>query len=150
MIELKRQEMRGDPNREVKAWLRKLAEADELRSGYQEQTARGLMTLDELAARLAELEDTRKTARRELETAKSRAGELEALERDKEALLESYEAVSPEALDSLTHEQRNRFYGFLRLKAHLNPDKSVDLEIAGVPIAAFFVSNSETESGCRS
>ena len=150
MIELKRQEMRGDPDREAAAWLRKLAEADGLRASYQEQAARGLMTLDELAARLSELEDARKTARAELDAAKGRAGELEQLERDKDALLDSYEAVSPDALDALGPEQRNRFYTIAGLKAWMNPDKSVDLELSGARIGDFFVGNRETESGCRS
>ena len=37
-----------------------------MRSGYQEQAAEGLMTLDELAARFEELEGTRKAAELEL------------------------------------------------------------------------------------
>jgi len=149
-IELKRQEMRADPEREARAWLEKLSETDSLRAGFQEQAARGLMTLDELAAKLSELEETRKTARAEWEAARNRAGELEQLERDKEELLEHYEAISPEALAALAPEQRHRFYGILRLKAWLNPDKSIDLELSGAPIGDFFVSNNETESGCHS
>jgi hypothetical protein len=149
-IELRRAEMHGDPEREVRAWLEKLSEADNLRAGYQEQAARGLMTLDELAARLKDLEEQRKTARRELDAARNRAGELEELERDKEELLEHYEAISPEALDNLTPEQRHHFYGFLRLKAWLPPEGPVELEFSGMPAEDFFVSNSETESGCRS
>ena len=112
------------------------------------------MTLDELAARLSELEETRREARTALDAAKERTGELEALERDKDTLLESYAAVSPEALDTLTPEERNHLYGILRLKAWLNPDKSIEIELAGAPLDAAlsssFVSNSETESECRS
>ena len=70
MIALEREEMRSDPEREAKVWLEKLAEADKLRAGYQEQAARGLMTLDELAVRLKDLEDARSTAQRELEAAR--------------------------------------------------------------------------------
>jgi site-specific DNA recombinase len=150
MIELKRRQMRGDPTREVQAWLNKLSEAEKMRTGFQEQAARGLMTLDELAAKLAELEETREIARRELEAVKAQAGELAELERDKEELLNNYEAITPEALDSLTPEERNRFYNILKIKVRLNPDKSVDLEIAGAHIPPFFVSKSETESGSHS
>ncbi len=149
-MELRRKEMRGDPEREARAWLQKLSAADNLRDGYQEQAARGLMTLDELAARLKDLEEQRKRARRELDAAKNRASELEQLERDKEQLLEHYEAISSEALDNLSPEQRHRFYGFLRLKVHLPPEGSIELEFSGRPAEDFFVSNSETESGCRS
>lgn len=145
-IDLKRREMRGDPEREVKAWLDKLAEADKLRAGYQEQAARGLMTLDELATRLSELEETRQRVAREIEAARNRAGELEQLERDKEELLEHYEAISPEALDNLTPEQRHRFYSLLGLKVHLPPEGPAVLEFSGMPAEDFFVSNSEMES----
>ncbi|MDX5895279.1 site-specific DNA recombinase [Rubrobacter radiotolerans DSM 5868] len=149
-IELRRTEMRGDPEREAKAWLEKLSQAEGMRAGYQEQAARGLMTLDELASRLKDLEEQRKTARRELEAARNRAGELEELERAKEEILERYEAISPEALDNLTREQRHHFYGVLRLKVWLRPDKAPELEFSGMPAEDFFVSNFETESGCRS
>ena len=138
--------MRGDPEREVKTWLEKLSEADNLRAGYQEQAARGLMTLDELAARLKDLEEQHKTARRELVGARNRAGELEQLERDKEELLEHYEGISPEVLDNLTPEQRHRFYGFLRLKVRLPSEGPAELEFCGVSPEDFFVSHVETES----
>ena len=149
-IELRRAEMRGDPEREARAWLQKLSEADNLRAGYQEQAARGLMTLDELAARLKDLEEQRKRTRRELDAARNRAGELEQLEKDNEELLEHYEAISPEALDNLTPEQRHRFYGFLKLKVHLPPEGPASLEFSGMPAEDFFVSQCETELGCRS
>jgi site-specific DNA recombinase len=150
IIELKRREMRGDPESEARAWHRKLSETEAMRSGYQEQAARGLMTLDELAARLSELEETRQRAARELEAARNRAGELEQLEWEKEELLEHYEAIAPEALRNLTPEQRHRFYGFLRLKVHLPPDGPPVLEFSGMPAEELFVSSCETESGCRS
>ncbi len=55
------------------------------------------------------LEEARKTAERELRALQSQRESLEELERDKEALLERYEAISPEALDTLTPEERHRF-----------------------------------------
>jgi hypothetical protein len=136
--------MRGDPEREAKAWHRKRSETEAMRSGYQEQAARGLMTLDELAGRLSELEETRQRAARELEAARNRAGELEQLERDKEELLRHYEAISPEALDNLTPEQRHHFYGVLGLKAYLPPEGPAELEFSGMPAEDYFVSHSET------
>ena len=39
---------RGDADREAKAWLDRLAEADKMRRGLQEQAAKRLTTLDEL------------------------------------------------------------------------------------------------------
>jgi site-specific DNA recombinase len=149
-IELKRQEMRGDPGREARRWLEKLEEAERLRRGYQEQAARGYMTLDELGERLKELEETRATAQHELRLLKGRQEDMEKLERYKEELLEHYEAISPAALDNLTPEQRHHFYSVLGLKAHLPPEGPAELEFSGMPVEDFFVSHSETESGYRS
>jgi hypothetical protein len=52
------------------------------------------------------------------------------LERDKDALLEVYAKMTPEALDSLTPEERHRVYGMLGLKATITMDGT--LEVSGV------------------
>ncbi len=52
------------------------------------------MTLDELENRLKEIEETRETARAELAI-------LEELEHDRDALMERYTGVVPEALENL-------------------------------------------------
>ena len=41
MIELERQGLREDPDREAKAWLEKLSEVDRKRSGFQDMASRG-------------------------------------------------------------------------------------------------------------
>ncbi len=107
----------------------KLAETNRMRSGYQEQAAKGLMTLDELAARLRELEGTRRTAERELAILKDHQQNIERLEQDTDLLLDHYAAMAPEALHSLTPEEHHQVYKMLRLKviAHL----SGDVELAG-------------------
>jgi DNA repair ATPase RecN len=110
MIELDGEGLRGDPDREAKAWLEKLAEIDRKRSGFQDMAAEGLITFDELRAKLADLDETRTTARHELEVLERRREHLESLERDKETLLDNYAALAPEALNSLTPEQRHHLY----------------------------------------
>ena len=55
MIKRERGSMRGDPEKEAETWLRKLAEADRKRSSYQDLAAEGLITFDELRAKLAYL-----------------------------------------------------------------------------------------------
>ena len=57
---------RANPEREAKALLDKLAEVDRKRNAYQDQQAEGLISLEELRAKLAALEGTRETVRREL------------------------------------------------------------------------------------
>ena len=130
MIKRERGSMRGDPETEAETWLRKLSEADRKRSGFQDLAAEGLITLDELRAKLAELEETRKTAEKELETLKHRQKHFEELERDKDAVLETYARMAPEALEALTPDERHQFYKMLRLRVIAYPDRS--LEVSGV------------------
>ncbi len=127
--------LRSDPELEKKAWMDKLADIDRMRSGYQEQAAKGLMTLDELAARLRELEGTRRTAERELAILKDRRESIEWLERDKDLLLDHYAAMAPEALRSLAPEERHRVYKMLRLKviAHLDGCLEVVGDLVCIP-----------------
>jgi flagellar motility protein MotE (MotC chaperone) len=121
VVEQERQGARGNSEREAKAWLDKLTEVDRMRSGFQDMAAEGLITLDELRTKLAGLEDTRTTAERELKALRSRQEKLEALEQDKEAVLETYAQMAPEALDSLTPEERHQFYRMLKLRVVVEP-----------------------------
>jgi len=50
---------------------------------------------------------------------------LQALERDKELLLESYTTRAPEALNSLGPEERRTVYSMLGLRVDALPDKSL-------------------------
>jgi Recombinase zinc beta ribbon domain len=133
MIELERRGTRGDPSKEAKLWADKLAETDRKRARYQEMAARDLITFDELGARLAELDETRKTAERELAALCSHEEYLGDLERERDAMLDSLEAAAPEALDSLTPEQRQHWYRMLKLTAAVGADGTVEISWAGVP-----------------
>ena len=129
MIELERRAMRGDPDREAEIWLDKLAEADSERRGYLRLAAKEHMSDAELDAALAELEEVRKTAEGELAAIENRREIIEQLERDKEALLDHYAAIAPEALDYLTLEERHQLYKMLRLEVFVRPDAK--LEVGG-------------------
>jgi site-specific DNA recombinase len=129
MIEGERKGMHGNPERETKAWLEKLAEVERKRSGYIDLAADGIMDRGELQEKLAALEETRETSRRELETLRGRQEQLEELERNKDALLESYAGIAPEALNTLLPDERYRIYGMLRLKVVARADGG--LEVSG-------------------
>jgi len=116
LIEQKRSETRGDPKRESKAWLERLAEVEQERRGYLRLAAKGRMIEVELDGALAELEETHRTAESELEVVGSRRREMEQLERDRDALRASWSAAVPNNLDSLTPEGRNVLYHKLRLE----------------------------------
>ena len=74
------------------------------------------MSEEELDEILADLEETRRTAERELETIGGRREEIEQLERDRDAIKASWSATVPGNLDRLTPEERNELYHKLRLE----------------------------------
>jgi len=133
MIELQRRERRGDPKKEAKLWADKLAETETKRARYQEMAAENLITFEELRARLVELEETRKTAERELASLRSHEEYVLGLERDRDAMLNSLEAVAPELLDSLSPEQRHHWYKMLRTTVAVNADGTLEIGWAGAP-----------------
>jgi DNA repair exonuclease SbcCD ATPase subunit len=124
MIE-REKETRGDPEPEARAWASTLSEVERKRDRYQEMFANDAMNLDELRSKLNSLEETRETARRELAALASWNERLEAFERDKERLLESYATLAPEALDALDPEERRTVYSMLGVCVEALPDRSL-------------------------
>jgi site-specific DNA recombinase len=145
MIEQERAGLRGDPNQEAKAWLDKLAEVDQERRGYLRLAAKGHISDEELGGLLIELDGTREAAETELEALRARREVLEKLERDKEALLESYSSMTPAALNGLDPEERHHVYKMLRLTVEVSPDGSLD--VSGV-IGDSFVSENQHQGVC--
>jgi hypothetical protein len=127
MIEIERKGLRGNSDEQAKMWLSRIAEAERMRGGYQELAAKGLMTLEELGEKLAELEATKRTADRELATLTNRRESIEMLERDKDALLESLVAMTPEAIDGLAPEERHRIYKIMKLRASALLDGGIEI-----------------------
>jgi hypothetical protein len=93
------------------------------------------MTHEELGEQLEKLKEVRETAERELTTLMDRRECVDQLERDKDELLNSYAKIAPEALDSLSSEERHRLYTMLWIKVTANPDRS--LEVSGALGAEF-------------
>jgi site-specific DNA recombinase len=122
LIEQKRAELRGDPEREAKVWLERIAEVDQERRGYLKLAAKERMSEEELDEALADLEETRRTAEREFEAIGGYLEEIEELERDREAFKASWAAAVPENLDRLTPEGRNTLYLKLRLEMRPTED----------------------------
>lgn len=112
----------GDPKVEAISLAERITGCDRLRRAYQDQQAAGLMTLEELAARLEELERTRQSARHDLERLGMRRKRAEELERDRDAVIQSYAGMVPGALEALSGEERRRLYGMLRLEVMPRPD----------------------------
>src|SRR5215218_10651755 len=131
MIELERRGTRGDPSKDAKLWADKLVEVERKRAKYQEAFAADAMTLPELKAYLAQLDETRKTAEHELEALRDQEQYMRTLEADRDVLLDSLEAQAPEALDSLMPEQRHQWYKLLKLRVGVFADGNVEVSWAG-------------------
>ena len=146
MIELERDGMREDPEHEARVWLGKLAEVDRQRARAQDMAIQGLLDYDELRAKLASLEEAREAAEQELAILKDHREHIAELERDKEAVLEHYAAIAPEALDLLASEERQHLYKLLQLKAAQHPDGRMEVEVSGVA----YMDVGPTENTCSS
>jgi hypothetical protein len=129
MIEQEREAAHGDPEAEAKLWLGKLAEVDRKRTCYQEMAAEELISFDDLRGRIAELQETRTIAERELRSLKYRQEQIQQLEQDKQALLGYYAGLLPNDLDNLGAVERHRIYKMLRVEATIESDGS--LEVSG-------------------
>jgi hypothetical protein len=144
-IELERDGRYEDPEAEAKHWLEKLSEVDEERRGFLRLAAKGRITDQELDEELAALEETRRTAERELAALRQHAERVKQMERDRDALLEHYASLAPEALDSLTSEERHHLYKLLKLKVWLAKSGDLEIEMAGVLVEGLDGSSSTTE-----
>jgi Spy/CpxP family protein refolding chaperone len=145
MIEMKRSAHRGGTRREMDVWLERLAEADHKRARFQHAYAEDAISLEDLKARLSELEELRELATRELEGLRHHEEEIAQLERDRDALLESYAGASEEALDSLTPEQRHNLYKSFRLEVLAHPDGTTEI-VLGMLLSSEEVCTTETLS----
>ena len=87
------------------------------------------MTLEELASKLATLEETRRVAAGELEALEAREERMRELEADRDALLASYADAVPGALDRLSGEERMGIYRMLQLEVRPDPE---GYEVSGV------------------
>jgi hypothetical protein len=130
LIEEERADAGRDPERDPEFWSKKISESDVERRGYHRLAAKGHMTDEELAAALSELDEIRETAERELEATRAKGEALDRLERDRDALMESYAGMVSETLEDLVPEERHRIYKLLRLGVRFRPDWP--LEITGV------------------
>jgi hypothetical protein len=149
-IELEKEGRYGDPEAEAKHWLEKLSEIDEERRGFLRLAAKGRITDEELDEELAALEETRRTAERELKDLRRHNERVEQMEQDRDAVLEHYASLAPEALDSLTSEERHHLYKMLRLKVWLAKSGDLEIEMAGVPVDGLEGSSSITQGTSRS
>ena len=80
-------------------WLQKLAYVDRKRAKYQGMAAEELIDFDELQKWLSQLGEMRRVAEEELDALSKHNERIADLERDRDALLESYARMTPECMD---------------------------------------------------
>jgi site-specific DNA recombinase len=116
LIQRETEEVREDSTLQAETLSEKLSQNARTRRAYQDQQAAGLMTLEELAGRLDELEHTHKVLEAELAALERTHQKAEELKEDREAALASLAASIPQALDGLTGDEINTVYRKLRLR----------------------------------
>lgn len=128
MIDEECNTVRRNPEREAATWLDQLSAAERKCSSFQDIAAEGLINLDELRGKLADLDDLKQTAERELRLIEGRKGALRQLELDRDALVEHYANIAPQALDALTPEELHQLYQILRLRVTADADRNLTVE----------------------
>ena len=83
-----------------------------------------------------------------LQALDKRLERVQQLEQHKDALREHYAGIAPEALDSLTPEQRHDFYKLVQLQVVVYPNGDLEIIWAGGP--SLYFSNQESVSRYRS
>ncbi len=126
MIEEQRAALRN-PTREFSHWHAELQKIERMRSGYLDQQAEGIISMAELKAKLADLEERRLTATRELDKITHHQERIEQLERDAEALMERYCFEAREGLDLYTPQDKHDAYKALGINVIAYPDGTAEL-----------------------
>jgi hypothetical protein len=127
MIEREQSLSAGDPEKEAAALNRRLSDLKDRRARYQGMAAADLINFDELRERLSELDEARGDVERALTHARHRADQLERLQTNRAALMREYAGAAPEALSTLSPEERHRVYRMMRLEVSLAPNGDIEM-----------------------
>jgi hypothetical protein len=127
MIEEKRVALREDPTHTLQYWHGELEKIGQMRNGYLDQQAEGIITMDELKGKLATLGERRTVAERELEKLTHHQERIAELERDAETLMELYCQQAREGLDLYTPQDRRDAYKARGIKVIAHADGSTEL-----------------------
>jgi hypothetical protein len=122
LIEQESNLARNDPEGEARRLHERLEEIAHKRARAQDLALDGLLTREELRAKLSELGEAREAIEEELEADAQRAERLKTLEQDRDATLAAFVESVPEELDRLTPEERHRVYTMLRLRVDVEGD----------------------------
>jgi Recombinase zinc beta ribbon domain len=112
-----------NPDKDVTSWLRVVDDCDKKRGKYQEMYAADMVTLDELSAKLLELDATKSQAEEHLANGRMGQSRVEELRATKRAMLEAYAmGIQYDGIRYFTPEMRREIYEALRLKVIVAAD----------------------------
>ena len=133
MIETERELLATEPAEQIAHWAEQVERVRIKRSRYQDQEAEGLMTREELGAKLAELDETVFLAEAEIEKLRCHKERILALEKSGEELLERYVELVPEEIESLSPEERRHIYQLLRVEVSVPKGGEIKIKLPFVP-----------------
>jgi hypothetical protein len=108
-----------DPAEEIARLTRLLDEMETKRVRFQHLYAEGVIGMDDLQARLSELDATHSEVKRHMDDLEARRKRLKELVRDKEEILAAYKVLIRERLEDSSPENRNGLYRRLNLSARV-------------------------------
>jgi Recombinase zinc beta ribbon domain len=112
-----------NPDQGASSWLRVVDDCYRKRAKYQEMYAADMVTLDELSAKLQELDAATSQAEEYLARARAGQSRVEELRATKKAMLEAYTAgITYDGIRYFSPEMRREIYEALRLKVTVAKD----------------------------
>ena len=127
MIEEERTLLHKDPTQEIERWRAEVEKIEQMRGGYLDQQAEGIITIGELKSKIAGLQERREIAEQELEKLTDYQERVAKLEREAGALVEHFRFQAREGLDLFTPEDRRDAYKALGIKVIAHADGVAEL-----------------------
>jgi site-specific DNA recombinase len=140
MIESQRELLATKSDEQIARWAAEAEKAKAKRARYQDQEAEGLMTREELRAKLTKLDETVELAEAEIDKLRRHEEALRELERGGEELLERYARLVPEELEDLSSAERRRVYQLLRIEVWVAREGGITISLPFLPEESEFCS----------
>ena len=115
MLSRERAASSRNPEEEEREWLKRLSDLDRQKDRLLDLYLDEKLDKGRYESKVRDLNRATETAESELERLRNRQSRIRELERDRDALLESYATIIPEQLDALLPEERHRIYKMLNL-----------------------------------
>jgi site-specific DNA recombinase len=130
---IERERGKQEPAEDMGRLARLMDEIERKRARFQHLYAEGVIGMDDLRARLSELDAIHSQTARRMDELEAHRKRLKTLEHDKEEVLASYAALTRKRLEELSPEDRNGVYRRLNLSVRVprggEPKLSADINL---------------------